>query len=112
MPEHMWKLLQEVEMFVFDGQEIFSHSVCDQCGKIFEKKSEVGRHVKGVHNRKFKCQVKGCAKSFLAKSGLESHSKDHNRMNFQSLGSKLGQNPYSFKSPQTPQYLLSKSSSL
>ena len=79
LPEHMWKLLQEVDMFVFDSQQIFSHAVCDQCGKIFEKRSEVARHVKGVHNRKFKCQVKGCAKSFLAKSGLESHFNDHNR---------------------------------
>ena len=45
----MWKLLQEVEMF-FYGHEIFSHAVCDQCGKIFEKKSEVAtaRHVKGI----------------------------------------------------------------
>jgi uncharacterized C2H2 Zn-finger protein len=79
LPEPMWKLLQEVDMFVFDSQQIFSHAVCDQCGKIFEKRSEVARHVKGVHNRKFKCQVKGCAKSFLAKSGLESHFNDHNR---------------------------------
>jgi len=79
LPEHMWKLLQEVEMFMFDGQEIFSHGVCDQCGKIFEKKSEVARHVKGVHSRKFKCSVKGCAKSFFAKSGLDSHMMDHNR---------------------------------
>ena len=79
LPEHMWKLLQEVEMFMFDGQEIFSHAVCDQCGKIFEKKSEVARHVKGVHGRKFKCDVKGCAKSFFAKSGLDSHMLDHKR---------------------------------
>jgi len=79
LPEHMWRLLQEVDMFVFDGQEVFSHSVCDQCGKIFEKRSEVTRHVKGVHNRKFRCQVKGCAKSFFAQSGLDSHSMDHKR---------------------------------
>ena len=38
LPEHMWKLLREVEMFVFDGQEVFSHGVCNQCGKIFEKR--------------------------------------------------------------------------
>ena len=77
LPEHMWKLLQEVEMFVFDGQEVFSHSVCDKCGQIFDKRSEVAHHVRVGHNRTFKCQVKGCAKSFFAKSGLDSHSHIH-----------------------------------
>jgi hypothetical protein len=28
--------------------------VCDYCGKIFGKRSEVARHLKGVHNRKLK----------------------------------------------------------
>merc|ERR1719369_1447706 len=41
LPQQMWKMLEEVEMFVFDGQELFSNCVCNQCGKIFEKKSEV-----------------------------------------------------------------------
>ena len=41
LPEHMWKLLNEVELFVFDGQWIFSIMfVCDYCGKIFGKEAK------------------------------------------------------------------------
>ena len=47
-------------------------SNCDHCGKTFRKRSEVARHLRGVHNRKFNYEVKGCATSWKVngKSGI------------------------------------------
>jgi hypothetical protein len=42
-------LLNEVEEFNFDGKKIMSNCVCDQCGKIFDKRGGKERHIKNVH---------------------------------------------------------------
>ena len=59
LPQNTWNMLGEVEMGVFDGQEVFSHCVCDQCGKVTDTKSKVTCHIRGVHSRKLKCEVIG-----------------------------------------------------
>ena len=62
LPQNMRNMLGEVEMGVVDDQKVFSHCVCDPCGKVTDTKSKVTCHIGGVHSGKFKCEITGCAK--------------------------------------------------
>ena len=55
---------------------------CDQCGKIFSKKSNLNRHIQSVHeNVQYKC--KKCDKSYSDKSHLNAHIKSiHENIRF------------------------------
>jgi uncharacterized Zn-finger protein len=58
LPCQMMNLLNEVEEFSFDGKVIMSNCVCDQCGKIFDKRGGKERHVKNVHSKPTKSSFK------------------------------------------------------
>ena len=51
-------LLDEVEEFSFDGKVIMSNCVCNQCGKIFDKRGGKERHVNNVHLKQSKSVFK------------------------------------------------------
>jgi len=58
LPSQMRNLLDEVEEFSFDGKVIMSNCVCNQCGKIFDKRGGKERHVNNVHLKQSKSVFK------------------------------------------------------
>ena len=58
-------------MYVHEGKRDYP---CNICGKFFEDKGHVKRHIKGVHEGvKHKCDI--CGNEFSQKSGVFTHKK-------------------------------------